>query len=218
MELRILSQQNTVLNKFIAQIRDKSVQTDSMRFRRNMERIGEITAYELSKELNYTPKVVETPLGEAVVHTIDDRIVIATILRAGLPFHQGFLNYFDDAQNAFVSAYRKSTKDGKFTVKVEYISCGDLEGKTLLLVDPMLATGSSLVLAYNALCERGGTPAHTHVAAVIASEQGVDYVMKNMPHATTSVWVAAVDEELTSRSYIVPGIGDAGDLAYGEKI
>ena len=218
MELRILSQQNTVLNKFIAQIRDREVQTDSMRFRRNMERIGEITAYELSKELNYTPRTVETPLGEALVQQIDDRIVIATILRAGLPFHQGFLNYFDDAQNAFVSAYRKSTKDGKFTVKVEYISCGDLEGKTLLLVDPMLATGSSLVLAYNALCERGGTPAHTHVASVIASEQGVDYVMKNMPRQTTTVWVAAVDEELTSRSYIVPGIGDAGDLAYGEKI
>lgn len=218
MELHILSQQNTVLNKFIAQIRDREVQTDSMRFRRNMERIGEITAYELSKELNYTPRTVETPLGEAVVQQIDDRIVIATILRAGLPFHQGFLNYFDDAQNAFVSAYRKSTKDGKFTVKVEYISCGDLEGKTLLLGDPMLATGSSLVLAYNALCERGGTPAHTHVASVIASEQGVDYVMKNMPRQTTTVWVAAVDEELTSRSYIVPGIGDAGDLAYGEKI
>ena len=218
MELHILSQQNTVLNKFIAQIRDREVQTDSMRFRRNMERIGEITAYELSKELNYTPRTVETPLGEAVVQQIDDRIVIATILRAGLPFHQGFLNYFDDAQNAFVSAYRKSTKDGKFTVKVEYISCGDLEGKTLLLVDPTLATGSSLVLAYNALCERGGTPAHTHVASVIASEQGVDYVMKNMPRQTTTVWVAAVDEELTSRSYIVPGIGDAGDLAYGEKI
>ena len=218
MELHILSQQNTVLNKFIAQIRDKSVQTDSMRFRRNMERIGEITAYELSKELHDSPRVVATPLGEAVVRTIDDRIVIATILRAGLPFHQGFLNYFDDAQNAFVSAYRKSTKDGKFTVKVEYISCGDLEGKTLLLVDPMLATGSSLVLAYNALCERGGTPAHTHVAAVIASEQGVDYVMKNMPRQTTTIWAAAVDEELTSRSYIVPGIGDAGDLAYGEKI
>ena len=130
----------------------------------------------------------------------------------------GFLNYFDDAQNAFVSAYRKSTKDGKFTVKVEYISCGELEGKTLLLVDPMLATGSSLVLAYNALCERGGQPAHTHVAAVIASEQGVEYVEKNMPKRTTTIWCAAVDEELTSRAYIVPGIGDAGDLAYGEKI
>lgn len=218
MTLHILNQQNTVLNKFIAQIRDKEVQKDSMRFRRNLERIGEITAYEISKTLGYAPRTVETPLGEAVVQTIDDRIVVATILRAGLPYHQGFLNYFDDAQNAFVSAYRKSTKDGKFTVKVEYISCGDLEGKTLLLVDPMLATGSSLVLAYQALCERGGVPAHTHVAAVIASEQGIDYVQRNMPKQTTTVWAAAVDEELTSRSYIVPGIGDAGDLAFGEKI
>lgn len=218
MTLHILSKQNTLLNKFIAQIRDKSIQKDSMRFRRNLERIGEIAAYEISKTFNYKTCAVETPLGEASVELIDDQIVVATILRAGLPYHQGFLNYFDDAQNAFVTAYRKSTKDGKFTVKVEYISCGDLEGKTLLLVDPMLATGSSLVLAYKALCEKGGTPAHTHVASVIASEQGIDYVEKNMPRQTTTIWVAAVDEELTSRAYIVPGIGDVGDLAYGEKI
>lgn len=218
MTLNILSRQNTVLNKFIAQIRDREIQSDPMRFRRNMERIGEIAAYEISKTLRYTPRIVETPLGQAEVAQIDDSIVLATILRAGLPFHQGFLNYFDDAQNAFVSAYRKSTKDGKFKVKVEYISCGDLEGKTLLLVDPMLATGSSLVLAYEALCERGGMPAHTHVASVIASEQGIDYVTNHMPHQTTTIWAAAVDEELTSRCYIVPGIGDAGDLAYGEKI
>lgn len=218
MTVHILSQQNTVLNKFIAEIRDREIQRDSMRFRRNMERIGEVTAYEISRTLAYKTRMVTTPLGEAAVEMIDDRLVIATILRAGLPFHQGFLNYFDDAQNAFVSAYRKSTKDGKFTVKVEYISCGDLEGKTLLLVDPMLATGSSLVLAYEALCERGGMPAHTHVASVIASEQGIDYAMKHLPHETTTIWAAAVDEELTSRSYIVPGIGDAGDLAYGEKL
>lgn len=218
MTLHVLSEQNTVLNRFIAQIRDREIQKDSMRFRRNMERIGEITAYEISKALHYRPQVVETPLGEATVQVIDNELVIATILRAGLPYHQGFLNYFDDAQNAFVSAYRKSTKDGKFKVKVEYISCGSLEGKTLLLVDPMLATGSSLVLTYNALCEKGGTPAHTHVAAVIASEQGVDYAMKHMPRQSTTIWTAVVDEELTSRSYIVPGIGDAGDLAYGEKI
>ncbi|MBE6182096.1 MAG: uracil phosphoribosyltransferase [Rikenellaceae bacterium] len=218
MTLHTLNQQNTILNKFIAQIRDKQIQSDSMRFRRNLERIGEITAYEISKTLNYRTRIVRTPLGEAAVEEIDDKIVVATILRAGLPYHQGFLNYFDDAENAFVSAYRKSKKDGSFTVKVEYISCGSLEGKTLLLVDPMLATGSSLVLAYNALCERGGMPLHTHVAAVIASEQGIDYVRKNMPHQTTTIWAAAVDEELTSRSYIVPGIGDAGDLAYGKKL
>ncbi len=218
MTINILNKQNTVLNKFIRQIRDKQIQKDSMRFRRNLERIGEITAYEISKVFSYEEHVVETPLGEALVQEINDELVVATILRAGLPFHQGFLNYFDDAGNAFVSAYRKSKKDGSFTVKVEYISCGNLEGKTLLLVDPMLATGSSLVLAYEALCERGGMPKHTHVAAVIASEQGIDYVQKHMPHQTTTIWVAAVDEELTSRSYIVPGIGDAGDLAYGEKI
>lgn len=181
--LHILNSQNTILNKFVAEIRDKSIQKDSMRFRRNLERIGEVMAYEISKTFEYAVKVVETPLGEASVAMISDQVVIATILRAGLPFHQGFLNYFDDAQNAFVSAYRKSTKDGKFTVKVEYISCGELEGKTLLLVDPMLATGSSLVLAYNALCERGGQLAHTHVAAVIASEQGSNMWRRICPSA-----------------------------------
>ena len=216
--LHVLNTENTLLNKFIAEIRDKVVQKDSMRFRRNLERIGEITAYEMSKTFNYVPQVVETPLGEAEVNMIGDKIVVATILRAGLPFHQGFLNYFDNAQNAFVSAYRKSHKDNSFTVKVEYISCCDLEGKTLILVDPMLATGASLVLAYEALCEKGGKPAHTHVAAVIASEQGVDYAMKHLPQSSTTIWCAAVDAELTSHSYIVPGIGDAGDLAYGEKL
>lgn len=216
--LHILNHENSLLNKFLSEIRDKHIQKDSMRFRRNMERIGEITAYEISKTLAYSPRIVETPLGEAEVNMINDQIVVATILRAGLPFHQGFLNYFDNAQNAFVSAYRKNHKDNSFTVKVEYISCGNLEGKTLLLVDPMLATGSSLVLAYEALCERGGQPAHTHIAAVIASEQGVDYAMKHLPQNSTTIWCAAVDAELTSHSYIVPGIGDAGDLAYGEKL
>lgn len=216
MKTNILNKQNTLVNKFLAELRDKQIQQDSMRFRRNLERIGEVTAYELSKELNYAPQVVETPLGEAEVQLIDDQIVVATILRAGLPFHQGFLNYFDDAQNAFVSAYRKNHKDGSFTVKVEYISCGSLEGKTLLLVDPMLATGQSLVLAYEALCQHGGTPAKLHVAAVIGSEQGVDYAKRHLPMDAT-LWVAAVDEELTSKCYIVPGLGDAGDLAFGEK-
>ena len=219
MMIRRLDRENdTLLNKFIAQMRDVGVQGDSMRFRRNLERTGEVMAYEISKTLHYSMRTVETPLGEAEVALPDDQIVIATILRAGLPFHQGFLNYFDDAQNAFVSAYRKYSKDGSFRIHVEYISTCELSGKTLLLVDPMLATGSSLVLTYNALCEKGGTPAYTHVAAVVASEQGLDYAMKNMPRKTTTIWTAVVDEELTSRSYIVPGIGDAGDLAYGEKI
>ena len=216
MTLHILSQQNTVLNKFIAEIRDKRIQRDSMRFRRNMERIGEITAYEISKAFSYKPCVVETPLGEATVEMIDEQIVVATILRAGLPYHQGFLNYFDDAQNAFVSAYRKSTKDGKFTVKVEYISCGSLEGKTLLLVDPMLATGSSMELAYEALLTKG-VPGHVHVASIISSKQALEYLQKKMPDDKTTIWIAALDNDLDDHSYIVPGLGDAGDLAFGEK-
>ncbi len=216
--LHILSQENSVLGKFIAEIRDHKIQKDSMRFRRNLERIAEITAYEISKQLNYKEQSVETPLGEARVAMIDDQIVVATILRAGLPYHQGFLNYFDDASNAFVAAYRKSHKDNSFEVKVEYISCGDIEGKILILADPMLATGSSLVLAHRALCQKGGEPRHTHIAAAVASEQGIDYVRKNMSRETTTIWAAVVDEELTSKAYIVPGIGDAGDLAYGEKL
>ncbi len=216
--LHILSNENSVLGKFIAEIRDREIQKDSMRFRRNLERIAEITAYEMSKHFSYKEQTVETPLGEASVAMIDDEIVIATVLRAGLPFHRGFLNYFDNAQNAFVAAYRKSHKDNTFEVKVEYVSCGDIEGKILILVDPMLATGSSLVLAHRALCQKGGEPKHTHIAAAVASEQGIDYVKKNMSRSTTTIWAAVVDEELTSKSYIVPGIGDAGDLAYGSKI
>jgi uracil phosphoribosyltransferase len=174
-------------------------------------------AYEISKTLSYSPKGVETPLGEAQVMLYDDEVVLATILRAGLPFHHGFLNYYDNASNAFVSAYRKHSKDGSFKVQVEYISAGDLEGKTLILVDPMLATGTSFVLAYRALLEHGGKPKHLHIAAAIASEEGVEYVKSNLPPHTT-IWCASVDEELTAQSYIVPGLGDAGDLAYGEKL
>ncbi len=215
--IHILSKENSIFNKFIAEIRDREIQRDSMRFRRNLERIGEVMGYEISRSLNYVSRIVETPLGEASVEMISDKIVLATILRAGLPMHQGFLNYFDDAESAFVSAYRKSSKDGSFKVKVEYISSCDLEGKTLILVDPMLATGTSLVLAYEALIAKGGEPAHTHVASIIASEQGIDYASRHLPSRKTTLWLGAVDAELTSRSYIVPGIGDAGDLAFGEK-
>ena len=195
--IHILSKGNSIFNKFIAQIRDREVQRDSMRFRRNMERIGEVMSYEISRSLNYKTHVVETPLGEASIEMISDKIVLATILRAGLPLHQGFLNYFDDAESAFVSAYRKSSKDGSFKVKVEYISSCNLEGKTLILVDPMLATGTSLVLAYEALVAKGGEPEHTHIASVIASEQGVDYVTRHLPSRTTTLWLGAVYAELT---------------------
>jgi uracil phosphoribosyltransferase len=183
-----------------------------------MERVGEIMAYEISKKLNYKTEMVETPLGIAAVENISDKVVIATILRAGLPFHQGFLNFFDDAENGFVSAYRKSRPDGSFIVDVEYVSTSSLAGKTLILVDPMLATGTSLMLVYDALVRRAGEPEHTHFAAAFASEQGVDYVTMRINPEKCTLWCAAVDEELTAKSYIVPGIGDAGDLAYGEKL
>ena len=216
--VKILNKENTILNKFLAQMRDANTQRDPMRFRRNMERVGEIMAYEISKKLNYKTEMVKTPLGIAAVESISDKVVIATILRAGLPFHQGFLNYFDDAENGFVSAYRKSRPDGSFIVDVEYVSTSSLAGKTLILVDPMLATGTSLMLVYDALVRRAGEPEHTHFAAVFASEQGVDYVLKRINPEKCTLWCAAVDPELTSKSYIVPGIGDAGDLAYGEKL
>ena len=216
--VKILNTENTILNKFLAQMRSKTIQVDSMRFRRNMERVGEVMAYEISKKLNYTTEMVETPLGVAQVETISDKVVIATILRAGLPFHQGFLNYFDDADNGFVSAYRKSRPDGSFIVDGEYVSTSSLAGKTLILVDPMLATGTSLMLVYDALVRRAGEPEHTHFAAAFASEQGVEYVMKHTNPDKCTLWCASVDPELTSKSYIVPGIGDAGDLAFGVKL
>ena len=216
--VHILSKENSILGNFIAQIRNKDIQVDSMRFRRNMERVGEIMSYEISRTLNYKSHVVETPLGEVEMELISDKIVLATILRAGLPLHQGFLNYFDNADNAFVSAYRKDSKDGSFKVKVEYVSSCNLEGKVLILIDPMLATGVSLQTTYEAIVERAGRPIHTHVASIIASEQGVEYALKHMPMKSTTLWLGAVDAELTSRSYIVPGIGDVGDLAFGGKL
>lgn len=216
--VHILGQENTILNKFIAQKRDCRIQQDSMRFRRNVERVGEIMSYEISKTLNYQAQTVETPLGEAEMSLISDKVVIATVLRAGLPLQQGFLNYFDDAECAFVSAYRKNKKDGTFKINVEYVSCGDLEGKILILVDPMLATGQSLRMTYETLVAHGGEPLHTHIASVIASEQGVEYAQQHLPAGKTTLWLGAVDAELTSKAYIVPGIGDAGDLCYGKKL
>ena len=175
-------------------------------------------AYEISKTLHYAKHTVETPLGVAEVALPDEQIVIATILRAGLPFHQGFLNYFDDAQNAFVSAYRKYSKDGSFNIHVEYISTCELSGKTLLLVDPMLATGTSIVLTHRALGEKAGMPRRTIIASVFASEEGLEYAKKHFSAQDTSIWCGTVDAELTVKSYIVPGVGDAGDLAYGDKM
>ena len=206
---------NSIYNTFLSQLRDKKVQLDSMRFRRNLERLGEITAMEISKTLNYSDKDISTPLGVSNMNLIDEPIVLATILRAGLPLHQGLLNYFDQAENCFISAYRKHTSPDEFDVEIEYMSSPDLEGKTILLNDPMLASGRSMVLAYKALLQRG-TPKKIHVASVIASQQGVDLVLNNLPSNST-IWVGAIDPEMTKESYIVPGLGDAGDLAFGSK-
>jgi uracil phosphoribosyltransferase len=215
--VRILSQQNSIFNQYIAEIRDINVQKDSMRFRRNMERMGEIMAYEISKVMDYQTVQTTTPLGIADTSQLVAQPVIATILRAGLPLHLGMLNYFDKAGNAFISAYRRHHKDNTFDIHIEYISSPDINDKTLILCDPMLATGTSMVMAYKAILSRGA-PRHTHIVASIASRQGVDYVKTHMPTQNFTIWCGAIDEELTAQSYIVPGLGDAGDLAFGEKI
>ena len=211
-----LSDHNSLLNSFISEIRDEKVQTDPMRFRRNLERCGEVFAYEISKTLNYQKLEVKTPLGIAEVPSLTDKIVLATILRAGLPIHQGLLNYFDRAENAFISAFRTYDKDGTFHIKFEHISAPDTRGKVIILSDPMLATGASAVMAYKALRARG-IPSHTHIVSIIASKEGIEYVRQNLPIRKTSIWVGAIDDEMTSKAYIVPGLGDAGDLAYGSK-
>ena len=212
-----LGENNSVLNRFMAEIRDKAIQKDSLRFRRNLERLGEIFAYEISKTLNYSEKQFVTPLGIANISTPDDQIVASTILRAGLPLHQGILNFFDGAQNAFIAAYRKYDKGEDFHINIEYASTPDLTGKTLILADTMLATGASLEIAYKRLCEEG-EPFHTHLVCPVASAYAVEYLQKHLPEDGVTLWVATIDEELTSHSYIVPGLGDAGDLAYGVQI
>lgn len=211
-----LGEKNSILNNFVAQLRDRKIQKDSMRFRKNLERVGNIFAYEISQTLSHSVKDVVTPLGIAKVPTHDAQIVVSTILRAGLPLHEGILNYFEDAQSAFVAAYRKYHKGEDFHINIEYCSTPDLTGKTLILADTMLATGASLEIAYKRLCEEG-QPAHTHLVCPISSAYAVEYLQKHLPEDGITLWVAAIDEELTSHSYIVPGLGDAGDLAYGEK-
>lgn len=207
---------NSILNQYVSEIRNVKVQNDRMRFRRNIERIGEIMAYEMSKEFAYSTKNIQTPLGICPVSTPDNKIVISTILRAGLPFHQGFLNYFDKAENAFVSAYRKYKDALKFEINIEYIASPRIAGKTLIITDPMLATGSSLELSYGAMLTKGN-PKEIHIAAIIASKQALEYIQQVFPEEKTTIWCAAVDPEIDSHSYIIPGLGDAGDLAFGEK-
>ncbi len=215
--IKILGKENSIFNHFIAEIRSENAQQDSMRFRRNLERLGEIFAYEISKTMDYKEREVVTPLGIANMKLITQKPVLATILRAGLPFHQGLLNYFDDSENAFISAFRKHYRDGSFEIQVDYMSAPDMEGKVLIIADPMLATGKSMILAYEEMLNNG-TPKHTHIVCAIASAQGIEYLQKNLSPSKCTIWVGAVDDELTANSFIVPGLGDAGDLAYGNKL
>ena len=217
MHIHYISENNSILNKFISEIRDVKVQKDSLRFRRNIERIGEILSYELSKKLSYKPTGVLTPLGKKSIEKVTNKIVLCSILRAGLPLHQGLLNYFDDAENAFISAYRNHPENGvPSEIIVEYFASPSIENKTLLLADPMLATGQSLVAVYEAI-KKYGIPKELHIVVVIASKEGIDFIKKHFPE-NTHLWVAAVDETLNEKGYIVPGLGDAGDLAFGNKL
>ena len=218
MQVINLSEHNSVLNQYLREIRDINIQKDSMRFRRNIERIGEVMAIELSKSLSYEPVEVQTPLATATVNTIAEPLVLATILLAGMPLHQGFLNVFDNAENAFLSAYRRVNKEGELEIVAEYMAAPAIDGKTLIIADPMLATGMSMEVGYLALL-RHGKPKHTHLCCTIATPQAIDCLRKSLNDSPdVTVWCAAIDPILNEKKYIVPGLGDAGDLCYGTKI
>ena len=212
----IINKEDSVYNRFLAELRDKEIQKDPLRFRRNLERVGEVMAYEISKTFHYSTQQVQTPINVADVRLADEEVVVASVLRAGLPFHQGFLSYFDGAENAFVSAYRKYKDTLKFDIHIEYIASPRIDGKTLIITDPMLATGSSMELSYQAMLTKGH-PSEIHVASIIASRQAVEHIAETFPEDKTTIWCAAIDPEINEHSYIVPGLGDAGDLAFGEK-
>ena len=217
MKVHHLQENNSILNKFISEIRDVKIQKDSLRFRRNIERIGEVLGYELSKQLSYSGVYVETPLGKKKVQLSYNDLVLCSILRAGLPLHQGLLNYFDDAENAFISAYRHHpNNDAEFEIVVEYFAAPSIENKTLLLADPMLATGQSLVAVLEAI-KKYGIPKEIHIVAVIGAKEGIEFIKDKFPE-NTHLWIAAIDNELNNKGYIVPGLGDAGDLAFGTKL
>ncbi|MEN8118461.1 MAG: uracil phosphoribosyltransferase [Bacteroidota bacterium] len=217
MEIKILGNNHSILDQYLAEIRDISIQTDPLRFRDNLYRIGEIFAYEISKEIDFKVSDVQTPLGIAKVPTIKKQPVLATILRAGLAMHNGLLRIFDRAENCFISAFRKYTEGGEFEIEFEYMASPSLENKVVILSDPMLASGKSMEIGYEALYSKG-TPEHVHLVAIIASQEGVDYVQEKIKAENVTLWLGAVDPEMTPKSFIVPGLGDAGDLAFGEKI
>lgn len=216
MEIINFAETNSLLGQYLSEMRDVNKQKDPLRFRRNLERMGQIMGYEISKTLHYKTVDIQTPLATCPSPVLDEKVVLATIFRAGVPFHQGLLSYFDYAENAFVSAYRKLKEKDSLEVLIEYLASPRLDGKTLVLCDPMLATGASMELGYRALLTKG-TPAKIHVVSVIASQKAVDYIAQHFPADITTIWVGAIDPEINERSYIVPGLGDAGDLAYGIK-
>lgn len=217
MKIFNLAKENSILNSFISELRDVKIQKDSMRFRRNIERIGEILGYEMSKSLHYNTTTIETPLGNCEMSLLNNDIVLCSILRAGVPLHNGLLNYFDDAENAFISAYRHHKEDpDSFEIVVEYLACPSLENKTLILADPMLATGQSMLATFEAL-KPFGKPKNVHLVSVIGAQEGVDFLNKNFSE-DTNLWIATIDPELSDKGYIVPGLGDAGDLAFGKKL
>ncbi|MEZ4856900.1 MAG: uracil phosphoribosyltransferase [Gelidibacter sp.] len=217
MHIHNLSEKNSILNTFISELRDVNIQKDSMRFRRNIERIGEVLGYEMSKVLSYKTSTITTPLGTCEMNLLENDIVLCSILRAGVPLHNGLLTYFDNAQNAFISAYRQHQKQpDSFEIVVEYLACPSLENKTLILADPMLATGQSLVATFEAL-KPFGIPKEVHLVCVIGAQDGIDYISNHFKK-DTHLWIAAVDQKLNDKGYIIPGLGDAGDLAFGEKL
>ena len=217
MEVKVLGGNHSILDEYLAEIRDESIQKDPLRFRENLYRIGELFAYEISKKLDFSVADVTTPLGVANVPKLNNQPVLATILRAGLPMHNGLLRILDRAENCFISAFRKYSEGGKFEIEFEYMASPALDNKVVILSDPMLASGKSMEIGYEALFSKG-TPSHIHLVSIIASKQGVDYISKNITAENVTLWLGAVDGDMTSKSYIVPGLGDAGDLAYGEKI
>lgn len=216
MEIINFDKEKSLISQYMLELRDSEIQKDRLRFRRNLERIGQIMAFEISRRLDYDEVDITTPLGTAKCNRIVEPVVLGTILRAGLPFHQGFLDYLDNAENAFVSAYRKFKEKDHFDIHIEYIASPRIDDKTLILVDPMLATGASMELSYEALLTKGH-PKKIHIASAIASQQAIDYIKKHFPEEKTTVWIGAIDDHINEHSYIIPGLGDAGDLAYGEK-
>lgn len=217
MQVINISKNQSIFNQYLAEIRDEKIQKDPLRFRRNLQRLGEVFAYEISKTLDYHVNDVQTPLGVAKVPMIKQQPVLATILRAGLPVQQGLLNIFDRAENAFISAYRKYDDQGEFHIEFEYLASPDLNEKVVILSDPMLASGASMEIGYKALLQKG-EPEHVHLVAIIASRKGVEYVIDKIKAGNVTLWLGVIDEEMTVKSYIVPGLGDAGDLAFGPKI